>query len=52
MNKKGKNIRLGITLTPEEYSILEKRANEDYLKVSIWTKQFLMLNLTKEENNQ
>lgn len=40
-----KNVKMNLTLPEEFYQVLKKNAQNDYMKVATWTKQFLMKNL-------
>ena len=40
-----KNVKMNLTLPEEFYQVLKKNAQNDYVKVATWTKQFLMKNL-------
>ncbi len=37
-----KNIKMNLTIDANFYQTLQKLAEKDHLKVSTWTKQFLM----------
>ncbi len=43
--KRIKNVKMNLTLSPEFYHVLQMNAQNDYVKVATWTKQFLMKNL-------
>jgi hypothetical protein len=43
--KKTKNVKMNLTLSQEFYHLLQQNAQNDYVKVATWTKQFLMKNL-------
>lgn len=40
-----KNVKMNLTLPQEFYHLLQQKAQNDYVKVATWTKQFLMKNL-------
>jgi len=42
---KTKNVKMNLTIPPEFYMVLQQKAQEDYVRVATWTKQFLMKNL-------
>jgi hypothetical protein len=44
-SKKLKNVKMNLTIPQEFYQVLKKNAQNDYVKVATWTKQFLMKNL-------
>ena len=43
--KKIQNVKMNLTLPEEFYQVLKEKAQNDYVKVATWTKQFLMKNL-------
>lgn len=43
--KKIQNVKMNLTLPEEFYQVLKENAQNDYVKVATWTKQFLMKNL-------
>jgi len=43
--KKNQNVKMNLTLPEEFYQVLKENAQNDYVKVATWTKQFLMKNL-------
>jgi len=45
-------VKLNITIDPEFYELLQQNASMDYVKVSTWTKQFLMKNLHKNDSTK
>jgi len=47
--KKTKNVKMNLTLSPEFYHLLQQNAQNDYVKVATWTKQFLMKNLNGDK---
>lgn len=52
-NQKKKNIKMNLTLDAEFYHTLQDLAARDHLKVSTWTKQFLMRGVNEQlANNQ
>jgi len=44
-NEKKHNVKMNLTLPQEFYQVLKENAQNDYVKVATWTKQFLMKNL-------
>ncbi len=51
-NTKKQTIKMNLSLEKDFYGLLQKRAREDYVKVSTWTKQFLMRNLLDRDNGK
>ena len=50
--KKRKNkqtVKMNLSIDKDFYGLLQENARKDYMRVSTWTKQFLMKNLL--ENN-
>lgn len=43
--RKIQNVKMNLTLPVEFYQVLKENAQNDYVKVATWTKQFLMKNL-------
>jgi hypothetical protein len=43
--KNNQNVKMNLTLPEEFYQVLKENAQNDYVKVATWTKQFLMKNL-------
>ena len=42
--------RLNLTFENDFYVFLKTKADEDYIKLGTWVKQFLKQNLTKKNN--
>jgi len=47
-NEKKKNIKMNLTLKADFYETLQELAERDHLKVSTWTKQFLMRQIEEQ----
>jgi hypothetical protein len=45
MEKSKRTVRLYLTVPPDFYQLVAKRAEQDYVKVATWTTQYLMRNL-------
>ena len=43
-------VKMNLTIDPEFYELLKKNASKDFVKVSTWTKQYLMKSLLHKEN--
>lgn len=52
MTKSKKTVRLYLTVTPDFYELVERKAQEDYAKVATWTTQYLMRNLIVNQKNK
>ncbi len=50
--KKKKMIKMNLSLDEEFYALLQKNAQDDYVRVSTWTKQFLMKSLLGKNNEK
>jgi hypothetical protein len=51
-SKKEKMIKMNLSIDKEFYALLQKKAQEDYVRVSTWTKQFLMKSLLGKNNGK
>ena len=49
---KTKNVKMNLTIPPEFYVVLQQKAQEDYVRVATWTKQFLMKNLDEGDKSE
>ena len=49
--KKKPMVKMNLTIDPEFYELLKENASLDYVKVSTWTKQFLMKSLLHQDEN-
>lgn len=47
-----KNVKMNLTIPPEFYEVLQQKAQEDYVRVATWTKQFLMKNLNEGDKSE
>ena len=45
-------VKMNLTIDKEFYALLKEQANQDYVMVSTWTKQFLMKNLLNKNNSK
>lgn len=50
--KKLQNVKMNLTLPQEFYQVLRENAQNDYVKVATWTKQFLMKNLQGDKREE
>lgn len=50
--KKKEMIKMNLSLEKEFFALLEKKAQEDYVRVSTWVKQFLMKSLLGKNNGK
>ena len=48
--KQVKSERLNLTIDKEFYSLLKQRADQEYLQVGTYVRQFLMKNLSDDHN--
>ena len=49
--RKIQNVKMNLTLPVEFYQVLRENAQNDYVKVATWTKQFLMKNLQQGDKS-
>lgn len=49
---KTKNVKMNLTIPPDFYQVLQQKAQENYVRVATWTKQFLMKNLDEGDNGE
>lgn len=51
--KKSKNqiVKMNLSINKEFYELLQESARKDYMRVSTWTKQFLMKSLLENNSN-
>lgn len=52
MTKSKRTVRLYLTVSPDFYQLVAKKAEEDYVKLATWTTQYLMRNLIVNQNNK
>lgn len=52
INEKKKNIKMNLTLNADFYQTLKKLSEHNHLKISTWTKQFLMRQIHDKLNNK
>jgi hypothetical protein len=45
-----KNVKMNLSLDEEFYELLQDRAKHDYVRVSTWTRQYLMKCLLEKNN--
>ena len=50
--KKKEMIKMNLSLEKSFFALLEKKAEEDYVRVSTWVKQFLMKSLLGNNNGE
>ena len=51
-SKKKEMVKMNLSLEKEFYELLQQKAQEDYVRVSTWTKQFLMKSLLGKNNGE
>jgi hypothetical protein len=48
--KKTPNVKMNLSLERDFFELLQEKANNDYVKVATWTKQYLKKNLLEKNN--
>jgi hypothetical protein len=49
--KKNKKVKLNLSLDKEFYDLIRRNAQNDYVQIATWTKQFLMKHLYEKNNS-
>ena len=50
-SQKSSMVKMNLTIDPMFYELLKENASKDFVKVSTWTKQFLMKNLSNKNES-
>ena len=52
INPKSSMVKMNLTIDKKFYELLKENASKDFVKVSTWTKQFLMKSLMHNDENR
>jgi predicted DNA-binding ribbon-helix-helix protein len=47
-----RNVKMNLSLDREFYDFLKNKAEDDYIQVATWVKQFLKKNLTEDNKRE